>query len=69
MEYLKIITGFDGAAQFSNDGVNKNSDGTFEVRPSWRSEPVISEEALGGVIAVSQLKTKKTFNQIFKLAI
>ena len=46
-EKLKIITGFDGASPFSADGVTENQDGTFEVRPSWRSEPGISEEALG----------------------
>ncbi len=46
-EKFKIITGFDGASPFSMDGVTENQDGTFEVRPSWRSEPGISEEALG----------------------
>ncbi|MFA6715239.1 MAG: hypothetical protein WCS27_07670, partial [Victivallaceae bacterium] len=44
---MKIITGFDGACPFSDAGVTKNNDGSFEIRPFWRPEPGISEEAVG----------------------
>jgi hypothetical protein len=47
MNSLKIITGFDGAAPFSADGITEKENGTFEARPSWRPSPGISEEALG----------------------
>jgi hypothetical protein len=32
MECLKIITGFDGSAPFSSDGVNKEDNGTLEFQ-------------------------------------
>lgn len=48
MNAFRIITGFDGASPFSNAGVTAHADGTFDVRPSWRSAPGISEEAVGG---------------------
>ncbi len=44
---LAIITGFDGACPFSATGVSVLPDDSFEVRPSWRKSPGISEEAPG----------------------
>jgi hypothetical protein len=65
-EKLKIITGFDGASPFSADGVTENQDGTFEVRPSWRSEPGISEDALGSGSSFStRVKNTTTVQQQF----
>lgn len=47
MRPLRIIVGFDGAAPFSEEGVTARADGSFEVRPSWRSAPGESEELPG----------------------
>lgn len=50
MNTFKIITGFDGASPFSDDGVSFFDDGSWEVRPMWRSCIGTSEEnpATGG---------------------
>jgi hypothetical protein len=47
---LRVITGFDGACPFSDEGVSCLEDGSFEVRPMWRPSPGASEEdpAVGG---------------------
>lgn len=44
MATFKVITGFDGACPFSDEGVSLLNGGTFEVRPMWRPSPGISEE-------------------------
>lgn len=44
MKAFNIITGFDGACPFSNKVVTAKRDGTFEVRPAWRTSPGLSEE-------------------------
>jgi Zinc carboxypeptidase len=65
-EKLKIITGFDGASPFSTAGITENQDGTFEVRPSWRSELGISEEALGSGSSFSiRVENPTTIQQQF----
>ncbi len=44
---INIITGFDGASPFSKDGIITHKNNFCEIRPSWRKENGISEEALG----------------------
>jgi len=47
MNIFKIITGFDGASPFSDEGVTILDNGTFEVKPMWRTSPGIGEENSG----------------------
>jgi len=67
---FKIITGFDGACPFSDEGVSLLNDGTFEVRPMWRPAPGISEESpdCGGSrfsIKVENTSTGPSFFECF----
>ena len=45
---FKIITGFDGACPHSDAGITVKPNGTYEIRPSWRTAPGIGEESIGG---------------------
>lgn len=46
-QMLEIRVEFDGAAPFSRSGISHLGESKYEIRPSWRAEPGISEEEKG----------------------
>jgi hypothetical protein len=47
MPPLELQVGFDGSSPHSPEGVTRLGAAAFEVRPSWRAAPGVSEEAPG----------------------
>lgn len=70
MKSLKTITGFDGAAPFSADGITEKDNKTFEAKPSWRPSPGTSEETVGGGSRFSiKVENSSDTEQIFRCRI
>ena len=44
---VEILTGFDGSSPHADAGVDRTGDAAFVLRPGWRAQEGVSEEAPG----------------------